>query len=104
MRVDQCHSSLVFTHLTGWHCKFRPNTGGNASAADKRHDLLMKILVGVGGVMALLPFLTVFSCVKRQQQKKAGVALIMGNIPIPGGFAEPDSDDEALLVIEPVVC
>jgi hypothetical protein len=27
---DQCHSSLVFTPLTGWHCKFRPNTEGHS--------------------------------------------------------------------------
>jgi hypothetical protein len=25
---DQCHSSRVFTPLTGWHCKFRSNTEG----------------------------------------------------------------------------
>jgi hypothetical protein len=25
---DQWHSFLVFTPLTGWHCKFRPNTEG----------------------------------------------------------------------------
>jgi hypothetical protein len=26
---DQLHFSPVFTHLTGWHCKLRPNTKGN---------------------------------------------------------------------------
>jgi hypothetical protein len=26
---DQWHSSRVFTPLTGWHCKLRPNTAGN---------------------------------------------------------------------------
>jgi hypothetical protein len=25
---DQWHSSRVITHLTGWHCTFRPNTEG----------------------------------------------------------------------------
>jgi hypothetical protein len=30
---DQWHSSRVFTPLTGWHCKFRPNTEGTAMAA-----------------------------------------------------------------------
>jgi hypothetical protein len=25
---DQCHSSRKFHSLTGWHCKFRPNTEG----------------------------------------------------------------------------
>jgi hypothetical protein len=28
---DQCHSSRGFTPLTGWHCKFRPNTEGWSS-------------------------------------------------------------------------
>jgi hypothetical protein len=28
MRVAQWHSSRVFTPLTGWHCKFHPNTEG----------------------------------------------------------------------------
>jgi hypothetical protein len=28
---DQWHSSLVFTPLTGWHCKFRQSTEGTSS-------------------------------------------------------------------------
>jgi hypothetical protein len=64
---------------------------------------MLDILYGVGGLMAWLLLMMAASCVQTYRQKTAARAVIMGSIPIPGGFADPDSDDEALLVVEPEV-
>jgi hypothetical protein len=43
---DQCLSSQVFTHLTGWHCKLRLTTAGMylSTAQTKAIDTGFKVL------------------------------------------------------------